>query len=67
MNTLIRFMQDNVGRAARVILGLALIGLGLVVIGGTLGTILAIVGLLPIVMGVWGPCLLGFFFKPSHA
>lgn len=67
MNTLIRFMQDSVGRAARVILGLALIALGVAVVGGTLGAILAIVGLLPIAMGVWGPCLLGLVFKPTHA
>ena len=67
MNTLIHFMQDSAGRAARVILGLALIALGVAVVGGTLGTILAIVGLLPVAMGVWGPCLLGFVFKPTHA
>ncbi len=67
MNTLIRFMQDYVGRAVRVILGLALIYIGIAVVGGTLGTILAIVGLLPIAMGVWGPCLLGLIYKPNHA
>jgi DUF2892 family protein len=67
MNTLIRFMQDYVGRAVRVILGLALIYIGIAAVGGTLGTILAIVGILPIAMGVWGPCLLGFVYKPRHA
>jgi hypothetical protein len=63
MNSLINFMQSIAGRALRVILGIALIYVGLVVVGGTVGTIVAIVGLLPIAMGVWGPCLLGFVFK----
>ncbi len=68
MNTLISFMQNNVGRALRVILGVALIYAGLFVVGGTLGLVVAIIGLLPIAMGVWGPCLLGFVFKqPKRA
>lgn len=68
MNSLINFMQGNVGRVARVILGLALVYVGLAVVGGTTGIIVAIVGLLPVAMGVWGPCLLGFIFKqPKHA
>ncbi len=68
MNTIIHFMQTYAGRALRVVLGLALIYAGVVVLGGTLGAILAIVGILPIAMGLWGPCLLGFIFKqPQHA
>lgn len=67
MNSLINFMQGNVGRVARVILGLGLVYVGLAVVGGTAGIIVAIIGLLPIAMGVWGPCLLGFIFKqPKH-
>ncbi len=68
MNSLINFMQGGVGRVVRVILGLALIYVGLAVVGGAAGIIVAIIGLLPIAMGVWGPCLLGFIFKqPKHA
>lgn len=68
MNSLINFMQGGVGRVVRVILGLALIYVGLAVVGGTAGIIVAIIGLLPIAMGVAGPCLLGFIFKqPKHA
>jgi hypothetical protein len=68
MNALISFMQNYVGRALRVILGLVLIYAGLFVVGGTLGLVVAIIGLLPIGMGVWGPCLLGFIFKqPKRA
>ncbi len=68
MNSLIGFMQSIAGRALRVILGLALIYIGFVIVGGTLGTIVGIIGILPIVMGAWGPCLLGLMFKqPTHA
>jgi hypothetical protein len=51
------FMEGPVGRALRVVLGVALIFLGLARIGGTRGSILALVGVLPLLMGAWGPCL----------
>ena len=65
MKGLIGFMQGTVGRILRVVLGLALIYVGLAVVGGTPGIVVAIIGLLPIAMGVWGPCLLSFIFKPA--
>ena len=65
MKGLIDFMQGTVGRILRVVLGLALIYVGLALIGGTAGTIIAVIGLLPVAMGVWGPCLLSFVFKPA--
>ncbi len=65
MNGLINLMQSIAGRALRVVLGLALIYVGLAVVGGTAGIVVAVIGLLPIAMGVWGPCLLGFVFKPA--
>lgn len=67
MSSLISFMQNYFGRAVRVILGLVLIYAGLFVLGGIPGLVVAAIGLLPIAMGLWGPCLLGFVFKPSHA
>lgn len=68
MKTLINLMQGAAGRVLRVILGLVLIYAGLFVLGGTLGIAVAVIGLLPIAMGIWGPCLLGFVFKqPKHA
>jgi hypothetical protein len=65
MKGLIDFMQGTLGRVVRVILGLALIYIGLAVVGGTAGIVLAVIGLVPIAMGVWGPCLLGFVFKSA--
>ncbi len=67
MKGLINFMQSTLGRVLRVVLGLVLVYVGLVALGGTVGIIVAIVGLLPIAMGIWGPCLLGFVFKPTSA
>lgn len=63
MNGLIQFMNDTAGRALRVILGLVLIYLGLAVIGGTTGLVVAVIGLLPIVLGLRGKCLLQFVCK----
>ena len=63
MSGLIKFMNSVTGRALRVVLGLVLIYLGLAVIGGTTGLVVAVIGLLPIAMGVWGKCLLQFVFK----
>ncbi len=58
MNILINFMNSTLGRAARVVLGLALIYVGLALVGGTAGLIVAVIGLAPIAMGAWGRCLL---------
>ncbi len=55
--TVIRFMAQPSGRAARIIAGLAIMGIGLGVIGGTLGWIIAAVGLVPLLAGVINVCL----------
>lgn len=45
------------GPHARILLGLALIYWGLVRMRGMGGPIVALAGILPIAMGLWGPCL----------
>ncbi|HLZ09381.1 MAG TPA: DUF2892 domain-containing protein [Chloroflexota bacterium] len=57
MSDIITFMNGGAGRAIRIVLGVALIGYGLLELGGSVGTILAVVGLIPLVMGLWGRCL----------
>ncbi len=57
-----RFMSSFPGRALRVIAGLVLIALGLGLVGGTGGIVLAVVGLLPIATGLLNVCLLGPLF-----
>ncbi|MCL4465690.1 MAG: DUF2892 domain-containing protein [Chloroflexi bacterium] len=61
MASTIRFLNSWVGRAARVVLGLALIYWGWFLNGSsTLGIVVAVVGLVPIAMALWGRCLLQF-------
>jgi len=58
MGALADLMNTTAGRAARVILGLALIYVGLAVMGGTSGLVVAAVGVVPIVLGATGRCLI---------
>ncbi len=58
MENFFKVMEGPLGRALRIGLGVVLIYLGLARIGGTGGALLALLGLLPIGMGLWGPCLL---------
>ncbi len=68
MEGLINFMNTSIGRGVRALLGLVLIYLGLAVVGGSVGLIVAVVGLVPIAMAIWGHCLLEFAFpKAKHA
>lgn len=56
---LAKFMASPLGRGARVVLGVVLIILGLAVVGDTAGLILAAVGVVPILAGVFNVCLIG--------
>ncbi len=58
MTNLIQFLNGAFGRLLRVALGVGLIWYGLLVLGGTAGAILAVVGLIPIGLGLSGRCLL---------
>lgn len=53
-----KFMASTAGRLARVVLGIVLIALGFV-IGGTGGTVLMVVGVVPIALGALNVCALG--------
>jgi len=56
------FMRGARGRAVRAVLGLVLIAVGLLAIGGTGGTAVAVFGLVPIASGATGICPLGPLF-----
>ena len=58
VSALADLMNTVAGRAVRVILGLALIYIGLMVMGGTTGMIVAVVGLVPVLLGATGRCVL---------
>jgi len=52
-------MTSGMGRGMRIMLGLVIVSVGLFVVQGTLGTILAIIALIPISGGVFDFCLAG--------
>jgi hypothetical protein len=62
MDTLFGFLASPAGRATRIIAGLALITIGLLALGGTWGWILAIVGLVPLLAGLFDRCVFAPLF-----
>ncbi len=62
--SLVKWMNSTAGRVARVLAGLVLIGIGLAV-GGTGGVVLAVVGLVPLLAGAFGVCLLAPLMRIS--
>ncbi len=52
-----QFIVSGAGRALRVVAGLVLIGVGLAVLRGPGGVIVAVVGLVPLAAGVFDVCL----------
>ena len=65
MNPFVKFMSSTAGRATRVVAGLALIVIG-ALIGGA-GWILAVVGLVPLLAGVFDVCLFAPLFNAPFA
>lgn len=61
----VSFMSSTTGRLIRIVAGIALIALGLTVIDGTAGVVVAVVGIVPLLAGVFNVCLLGFLFRKS--
>ncbi len=57
-----KFMSSGLGRGVRIVVGLALIVIGLFSMGGTGGFILAVVGAVPLVAGVLDVCLFAPLF-----
>ncbi len=63
---LIKFLASNpTGRAVRIVAGIILIVVGLLVIGGTAGIIVAVIGLAPLLAGVFDVCLFAPLFGMS--
>ena len=48
--------EGVVDRAIRIVLGVALLIVGFAVVGGTAGTIIGVVGLIPLLTGLVGWC-----------
>ena len=57
MNPFVKFMASTTGRIVRVVAGLALILWGLMGLGGTVGIIVAVVGAVPLLAGIFDFCI----------
>jgi len=57
-----RFMSSLAGRLIRIVAGIILIIVGLTVVHGTGGIILAMVGLVPLVAGIFNFCVFAPLF-----
>jgi hypothetical protein len=70
MNAFVTFMQSTAGRILRIVVGLVMIALGLLLVQGIWGIVLAVIGLVPLIAGIGGVCLVaplfGFTLKGQH-
>ncbi len=62
MNPFIKVLASAGGRTGRIVAGIALVGLGLLGLHGTAGIIVAVVGLVPLVAGVFDLCVFAPLF-----
>lgn len=62
MNPFVSFMVSTTGRLVRIVAGIVLIAWGLLGLGGTLGIIIAVVGVLPLVAGLFDFCVFAPLF-----
>lgn len=59
---LVAFLASDAGRALRVVVGLALLALGPTLVGGSLGVVMTVVGLVPLIAGIFDLCLVAALF-----
>jgi len=62
MNPFVKFMASPAGRITRVVAGIALVALGLFVMDGVGGIIVIVVGLVPLVAGLFDFCVFAPLF-----
>lgn len=62
MNPFITFMASPTGRIVRIVAGIALIAWGLLGLGGTAGIIIAVVGAVPFLAGLFDFCVFAPLF-----
>jgi len=62
-----RFMASRIGRALRIVVGLALMVMGMLFVRGNAGMVLVVVGLFPFFAGAFDVCLFApMFHKPMR-
>ncbi len=62
MNPFVKFMASPTGRVIRVVAGIALVVWGLFSLGGTIGMIVAVIGAVPLLAGLFDFCVFAPLF-----
>jgi hypothetical protein len=62
MNPFVKFMASTTGRIVRIIAGIALIAWGVLGLGGTVGIIVAVIGAVPLLAGLFDFCVFAPLF-----
>lgn len=62
MNPIIAFLASSAGRVVRIVAGLALIALGIWGLDGTVGIVVAVVGAVPLLAGIFDFCVFAPLF-----
>ena len=62
MNPFVSFMASTTGRIFRLVVGIALIAWGWFGLGGVTGIVVAVIGLLPLLAGVFDFCVFAPLF-----
>ena len=63
MNPFVSFMASTAGRIVRIAAGIALVAWGLLGLTGTTGMIVAVIGLVPLLAGIFDVCVFAPLFK----
>lgn len=63
MNPIIKFLASTTGRIVRVLAGIALVSWGLMGLTGTAGIIVAVIGLVPLLAGIFDVCVFAPLFR----
>ena len=62
MNPFVSFLASSIGRIVRIVAGIALIALGFFVLQGTTGIIVAVIGAVPLLAGLFDFCIFAPLF-----
>jgi len=62
MNPLIKFLASSTGRGVRAVAGVALLLWGMMGLGGTTGMVVAVIGLVPLLAGLFDFCVFAPLF-----
>ncbi|MEW6027939.1 MAG: YgaP family membrane protein [Chloroflexota bacterium] len=65
MNPFVKFMASPAGRITRIVAGAALIAWGLLGLDGVTGIVVAVIGALPLVAGLFDFCVFAPLFGAS--